>query len=308
MIIEGIVVAGEVVGEVVEAVAEVTVEAAEKTAEVAAEVGEKVGEVASEVGKKIADTAEKTGEKVAEVTGKAKEGIEYKVKETQSKSIEVKNPGDGVKTKLKDIKQNTPEQLREIMNQNLEKIERNKKNDEGIKKIGDDSNENVREGLTEGQKTRIKEETGWSDEIIDSINSCEEYQIYKGADLQEVEIGGKKCLIRNDIDWDKKWETGKYDENGNPKYETNQERMSMGKAPLDENGNPIQLHHIGQHIDSPLAELTFEEHRCNGNDTILHDKTKETETHGEGNTWDKERQDYWKNRVEEYVKGENNNV
>lgn len=54
-------------------------------------------------------------------------------------------------------------------------------------------------------------------------------------------IGGKKCLIRSDIDWEKKWETGKYDENGNPIYETNQERVAKGKAPLDNNGNPIQL-------------------------------------------------------------------
>ena len=43
--------------------------------------------------------------------------------------------------------------------------------------------------------------------------------------------------------------------------------------------------------------MTFEEHRCNGNDTILHDKTKETETHGEGNIWDSKRQTYWKDRA-----------
>lgn len=161
-------------------------------------------------------------------------------------------------------------------------------------------------GLTDEEKEKIKEETDWPDEIIDAIGSEDEYQIYNDAGLQAAEIGGKNCLIRDDIDWDKKWETGKYDETGNPKYETNRERMVKGKAPLVENGTPMQLHHIGQHADSPLAELTFEEHRCNGNDTILHDKTMETETHGEGNTWDKERQDYWKNRIE-YVEGENKN-
>ena len=132
---------------------------------------------------------------------------------------------------------------------------------------------------------------------MDAIGSEKELEIYKKAGLVEAEIGGKKCLIREDIELDKKLETGKYDENDQPIYETNRERMEKGRAPLDENGNPIQLHHIGQHADSPLAELTFEEHRCNGNDTILHDKTKETETHGEGNTWDRERQDYWKVRA-----------
>ncbi len=157
--------------------------------------------------------------------------------------------------------------------------------------------ENTYDGLTEEEKIKAKEETGFADEIMDAIGSEKELEIYKKAGLVEAEIGGKKCLIREDIELDKKLETGKYDENDRPIYETNRERMEKGRAPLDENGNPIQLHHIGQHADSPLAELTFEEHRCNGNDTILHDKTKETETHGEGNTWDRERQDYWKVRA-----------
>lgn len=157
--------------------------------------------------------------------------------------------------------------------------------------------ENTYDGLIEEEKIKVKEEMGFTDKIVDAIGSWKEYEIYKNAELVEYEIGDKKCLIREDIEWDKKWETGKYDENDQPIYETNRERIAKGRAPLDENGNPIQLHHIGQHADSPLAELTFEEHRCNGNDTILHDKTKETEAHGEGNTWDRERQDYWKARA-----------
>lgn len=143
------------------------------------------------------------------------------------------------------------------------------------------------EGLTDVEKEKIIKEAGWSSDIVDNIKSMDEYEIYKNAGLQEYEIGGKKCLIRDDIDWSQTDAKGK----------TNIQRMERGLAPLDKNGEPIQLHHIGQHVDSPLAELTFEEHRCNGNDTILHDKSKETETHGEGNAWDKERQEYWKNRI-----------
>lgn len=142
------------------------------------------------------------------------------------------------------------------------------------------------QGLTEQEKEKIKEQTGWSDEICDSIRSMEEAEIYMKAGLKEVEIGGKKCLIRTDIDWNQVDEKGR----------TNQERVERGLAPLDQKGDAIQLHHIGQRADSPLAELTFEEHRCDGNDTVLHDKTKETETHGAGNTWDNERQNYWKER------------
>ena len=102
-----------------------------------------------------------------------------------------------------------------------------------------------------------------------------------------MEIGSKKCLIRNDIDWNQVDEKGK----------TNSERIKQGLSPLDKEGKKIQLHHIGQQADSPLAELTFKEHRCDGNDTILHDKKKETEIHGEGNNWDTERENYWKARA-----------
>lgn len=141
--------------------------------------------------------------------------------------------------------------------------------------------------LTDEEKQRIKDETGWSDEIVDAIGSMEEYEIYKKAGLVEAEVDGKKCLVRTDINWDQVDEKGR----------TNRERVERGLSPLDESGKPIELHHIGQHADSPLAELTFEEHRCNGNDAILHNKGIETEVHGEGNTWNQERADHWKDRA-----------
>lgn len=209
----------------------------------------------------------------------------------------LKNPGDVVLSKINEIKNLTPEQLYQRMDENLTQRDY-------IKEVEADEKAELSEGLTVDQKEKIKEETGWSDEIIDAFRSMEEYEIYKKAGLVEAEIGGKKCLIRQDIDWDTPFETGKYDENGDPIFETNQERVNRGRAPLDENGNPIELHHIGQHADSPLAELTFEEHRCDGNDTILHDKTIESETHGEGNNWAQEREDYWRNRANYNERGD----
>ena len=105
--------------------------------------------------------------------------------------------------------------------------------------------------LSDEEKAKIKEETGWSDEIIDSISSMEEAEIYKEAGLVETEIGGKSCLIRPDIDWEQKDQFGR----------TNAERAEQGLAPIDANGQPLELHHIGQHNDSPLAELTMQEHQ-----------------------------------------------
>ena len=151
-----------------------------------------------------------------------------------------------------------------------------------------ETNENTetKKELTDEEKQKIKEETGWSDEIVDSISSMKEYEIYKNAGLEEREINGKKCLVRKDIDLEQKDSMGR----------TNAERMEKGLPPLDKNGRPIELHHIGQKSDSPLAELTTSEHRGKGNDTVLHDKKKESEIDRE--KFAEERSEHWKNRSE----------
>lgn len=151
------------------------------------------------------------------------------------------------------------------------------------------------EGLAEAEKTRIKEETGWSDGIVDNIQNTNQYEILKNAGLKEVEINGRKCLLKENIDLDYTDEDGV----------SNRDRIARGLAPLDGiTGKPIELHHLGQKTDSPLVELTEEEHRTGEyedgkkNQSLWHDSTKETEVHGEGNSWDQERKAYWKARAE----------
>ena len=138
--------------------------------------------------------------------------------------------------------------------------------------------------MTDEYKEQLKAETGWSDEIVDAIGSQEEAEIYKKAKLVEAEVNGQKCLIKNDIDMDQKDEFGR----------TNKERMEEGKAPLDKDGKPIELHHIGQKSDAPLAELKWEEHRGKGNDAILHDKSKDSEIDREA--FATQRAEHWKSR------------
>lgn len=142
-----------------------------------------------------------------------------------------------------------------------------------------------KEGMTDEEKEELRELTGWSDEILDSIESRAEAEIYMKAGLKEAEINGKKCLIRDDIDL----------EQGDEDGITNRERMERGRPPITKDGEEVELHHIGQKQNSPLAELTIEQHRGVGNDTILHNKTKETEI--DRNEFGKERRDHWKGRV-----------
>ena len=163
------------------------------------------------------------------------------------------------------------------------------------KNAASETSETKSEGLTEEEKTKIKEETGWSDEIIDNIQNMKQYEILKNANLVEVEINGRKCLIKENIDLDYTDEDGI----------SNRDRIARGLAPLDsKTGKPIELHHLGQKADSPLVELTEEEHRTGEyedgkkNQSLWHDNTKETEVHGEGNSWDQERKAHWKSRAE----------
>ena len=234
----------------------------------------------------ILTLAEKSNVSVVEATKKVKNISEVGIKEVNNNQLEsIKSTKDTVLSKLEDIKNLTPEQLQEKMANNIEhlnNIEQPDKNSEINK-----SDEGIKEGLKDEERTKIREESGWSDEIISSINSMEEYEIYKNAGLQEAEYDGKKCLIRNDIDWEQKDAMGR----------TNRERSEQGLSPINKEGKVIELHHIGQHADSPLAELTAQEHRGKGNDTILHNKTKESEINRQA--FAGERSEHWEARANE---------
>lgn len=234
----------------------------------------------------ILTLAEKSNVSVVEATKKVKNISEVGIKEVNNNQLEsIKLTKDTVLSKLEDIKNLTPEQLQEKMANNIEhlnNIEKLENNSEV-----NDSDEGIKKGLKDEERIKIREESGWSDEIISSINSVEEYDIYKNAGLQEAEYDGKKCLIRNDIDWEQKDAMGR----------TNRERSEQGLSPINKEGKVIELHHIGQHADSPLAELTAQEHRGKGNDTILHNKTKESEINRQA--FAGERSEHWEARANE---------
>ena len=231
----------------------------------------------------VGEVVKKSAEVAKEVAQKGVETAKEVYETSKEQAENVKNAGDAVKGKLEDIKNLTPELLREKMDGKVDMDE----NDNSSEANESGKCNDAKEGLTDEEKVKIKEETGWSDEIIDAIGSMKEYEIYREAGLQNAEIGGKKCLIRSDIDWDQTDTMGR----------TNKERAEQGLSPINKDGKVIELHHIGQHADSPLAELIPEEHRGKGNDAILHDKTKESEI--DRQAFAGERSAHWEARANE---------
>lgn len=145
------------------------------------------------------------------------------------------------------------------------------------------------------EKEKIAEKSNYSNEVNEKIRSVEELEVYQNEGLVESTVNDRTVLKDTSINPDLIDEKGR----------TNLERMEKGLAPIDENGKPYNLHHIGQNADSPLAELKDGVHKKN--DAILHDKSKPTEVHGENSSvnWDKERSEHWKARAEE-IKAEQN--
>lgn len=155
----------------------------------------------------------------------------------------------------------------------------------------DDKDASESEADAETIGTEINEKSDYSDEVNEKISSVEELEVYQKANLKEENVDGRTCLVRDDIDMDYV----------DPKSGmTNQELMEKGRAPYDaKTGERIELHHIGQDYDSPLAELT-ENSEHGDYYSALHTK--------EGESWrndslknnhynNVERPDHWKSRV-----------
>ena len=135
------------------------------------------------------------------------------------------------------------------------------------------------------ERNRINKQSKYSSYVNQYISTTNELEVYKNENLEECEINNRTVLQDNSIDYTLQDSKGR----------TNLERMNKGLAPLDEDGRPYNLHHIGQKVDSPLAELKDNIHKQN--DSILHDKSITTEVHGGDINWDRERANHWKQRA-----------
>lgn len=148
----------------------------------------------------------------------------------------------------------------------------------------------------------------WTDRIIRFITSPAEAEIYRRAGLKEAVIGGRPALIRSDIDWSdysirrNTWLRNKLADYDKWAEYNNADLIGEGYPPRDSNGDPYELHHIGQRQDSPFAELTWAEHMGDGNNTILHQAGKESEIDREA--FEQEKSAYWQARFKAFTKEE----
>ena len=158
--------------------------------------------------------------------------------------------------------------------------------------------------MTTEEYNKVRHKSGWSDRILQYIDSVEEAQIYIRAGLKEAVVGGRPALIRTDIDWSafncrKEWLKTKLADWDKWKDYNNADLIGEGYPPRDSNGDPYELHHIGQLQDSPFAELTWAEHMGEGNNTILH-RMGEYSVIDRGQ-FDDEKSRYWQDRFKMFT-------
>lgn len=153
---------------------------------------------------------------------------------------------------------------------------------------------NIRETINhlslEHQQIEIQRLSPYSNEITPYITQYNELQLYCSLQLKESYIT-RPAIIR-DIDFDL-WIAS---ENC-----SNLELMQKGCAPyeFDAPEGKIELHHIGQDDNAPLAELTWEEH--DENSKLLHPSHEDSWRSKKGRElqFNAERTEYWKRRAKQ---------
>lgn len=180
-------------------------------------------------------------------------------------------------------------------------------NNEGDEDGMDEGNEEMQDVKKLDDQVQNGKTRTWSDAITSSLRSTDEAEIYNKANLKEAVVGGKPALIRQDIDWsdypirNNPWLKDKLADYEKWAEYNNADLIGEGYPPRDKNGDPYELHHIGQHQDSPFAELTWAEHMGDGNNAILH-PNRESEI--DRQRFEQEKSQYWQARYKMFSQQE----
>ncbi|WP_245256849.1 HNH/ENDO VII family nuclease, partial [Bartonella sp. DB5-6] len=98
-----------------------------------------------------------------------------------------------------------------------------------------------------------------------------------------------------------KWRVNKKDVWG-----TNIERMKTGRAPIGFDGEPVELHHLKQTPEGPIAEISKEFHKKYT--SVIHANPKTHQSLIERKKFDKQREEYWDKRGNGYGEQKNSNL
>lgn len=155
------------------------------------------------------------------------------------------------------------------------------------KSIGKTSVSKIKSIKPGKQSTNLKYNKNLSPNVKKYMVNPNERSVYNNLDLKETKINNRRILRRENM-----YDINKIDSEGR----TNLERMKQGLAPLDNNNRSIELHHIGQKMDSPLAELSYDEHKKYFGD--IHSNFTESEI--DRAEFNKEKREYWKTLAKIY--------
>ena len=151
------------------------------------------------------------------------------------------------------------------------------------------------ENTKTSRRALINQNSPYSEDINKYIGSFEELCFYRNSNLTEA-IVTRRSLIR-------KIDTNLF---VTSRGKTNLELMKGGNPPYAYDGDDgiIELHHIGQDLNAPFAELIHEEHMKHGNSKKLHNSENESWRNDESSEkkYAKERALYWKKRAKNDIK------
>ncbi|WP_019220837.1 HNH/ENDO VII family nuclease [Bartonella senegalensis] len=95
-------------------------------------------------------------------------------------------------------------------------------------------------------------------------------------------------------------------ENKKDVWGTNLERMKAGKAPIGFDDKSVELHHLNQIPEGPLAAMSHEFH--NQYSSVIHNNPQKHQSLIDRKKFDKWREEYWKERAKGYREQKNSQL
>ncbi|CAK01664.1 Filamentous hemagglutinin [Bartonella tribocorum CIP 105476] len=87
---------------------------------------------------------------------------------------------------------------------------------------------------------------------------------------------------------------------------TNIDRMRAGRAPIGFDNKSVELHHLSQTPEGPIAEMSYEFHKKYT--SVIHNNPKKHQSLIERKKFEKQREEYWNKRGNGYEEQKNSNL